>query len=554
MTQGNELGPDDATSRRRGPVEPCRSYETKVAYSVLEVILSTGQAKGFVKPEELPLGQAFGSTCVLPRTYAGVRLREQRVVGRATRLPQFTFDRVSLTLRDVLLVGGIVFVVAVIGILSRPIGMLASFWPANALLLGLFVRNPSLARPAGWAAAFVGFMAADLLTGGDLALTLWLTAANLIGIAVGFVLFQQLSEGDRRLRRPLSILYMFGISMIAGATSAIVGSSVSSISSDMDLWRGTGYWFSSEIVNYTILLPVILTATLTTHRLQAPSVSRDKLVRVAPVAALILSAAASVAVGGPGAIAFPVPALLWCALTYELFTTVLLTMAYSVWKMAAYSTGAIDMAPGDNYVDTMMSVRLGITLLALGPLTVASISAARRELMQTLDRSANYDYLTGALARSAFMDRAQQLCASFAPRDATIAVLALDIDQFKKVNDNFGHAAGDMVLIEFAEAVARTLRPGDLFGRLGGEEFAIALPNINDADALALAEQIRTQVESAGVTLDDGQHVSITVSIGLDNRRCRTRTSIDGALATADQALYRAKAAGRNRVVLIDEI
>ena len=152
------------------------------------------------------------------------------------------------------------------------------------------------------------------------------------------------------------------------------------------------------------------------------------------------------------------------------------------------------------------------------------------------------------------MDRAQQLCASFAPRDATIAVLALDIDQFKKVNDNFGHAAGDMVLIEFAEAVARTLRPGDLFGRLGGEEFAIALPNINDADALALAEQIRTQVESAGVILDDGQHVSITVSIGLDNRRCRTRTSIDGALATADQALYRAKAAGRNRVVLIDEI
>ena len=479
-------------------------------------------------------------------------MREQRVESRATRLPQYTFGRASVILRDVLLVGGIVFVAAVIGILSRPIGLLAAFWPANALLLGLFVRNPSLARPSGWAAAFAGFMAADLLAGGDIAFILWLTAANLIGVAVGFVLFQQLPESDRRLQRPLSILYMFGISMIAGAVSAVVGSSVSSISRDIDIWRGTGYWFSSEIVNYTILLPVILAAPVTLPEIAPRWPTRADLVKGAPIIALIVSAAASVAVGGPGAIAFPVPALLWCALTYDLFTTVLLTMAYSVWKMAAFSTGAIDVEMGGSYIDTMLSIRLGITLLALGPLTVASISASRRELMQTLDRSANYDYLTGALTRSAFMDRGQQLCESLVTSDGTIAMLALDIDQFKKVNDSFGHAAGDRVLIAFAAAVARTLRTGDLFGRLGGEEFAIVLPNVHDAESVAFAERIRAQVESAGVTLDDGQRVSITVSIGLVNRRCRTRSSIDSALAAADQALYAAKAAGRNRVVSID--
>ncbi len=474
--------------------------------------------------------------------------------SRATRLPQFTFERAGAMLRGVLLVGGVVFVAAVLGILSRPIGSLAAFWPANALLLGLLVRNPSLARPAGWGAAFAGFMAADLLAGGDVALILWLTAANLIGVAVGFNLFQQLSEADRRLRRPLSILYMFGISMIAGAASALVASSVSSIAQDVDLWRGTGSWFSGEIVNYTILLPVCLTASLPLPALRAHPVTRESLVRVAPIVALLISAAASVAVGGPGAIAFPVPALLWCALTYNLFTTVLLTMAYSVWKMAAFSTGAIDMGTGGNYIDTMLSIRLGITLLALGPLTVASISAARRELMQTLDRSANYDFLTEALTRSAFMERGQQLCESLVLSDTTMAMLALDIDQFKKVNDNFGHAAGDRVLVAFAAAVARTLRTGDLFGRLGGEEFAIVLPNVNDAEAFELAERIRAQVECAGVTLDDGQHVSITVSIGLVNRRCRTRSSIDSALVAADQALYAAKAAGRNRVVAIDAI
>lgn len=454
-------------------------------------------------------------------------------------------------LRDVLLVGGIVFVAAAIGILSRPIGMLAAFWPANALLLGLFVRNPSLARPLGWVAAFAGFVAADVLAGGDIALILWLTAANLIGVAVGFVLFQQLPEADQRLQRPQSILYMFGISMIAGAASAIVGSSASSIAQAVDIWRGTGSWFSGEIVNYTILLPVVLTATLPAPVIKVRPLTRDSLVQIAPVIALFVSAVASVAVGGPGAIAFPVPALLWCALTYNLFTTVLLTMAYSVWKMAAFSTGIIDMSMGGDYVDTLLSIRLGITLLALGPLTVASISVARRELLQTLDRSANYDYLTGALTRSAFVDRSQQMCEMLQP-SGDLAVLALDIDQFKKVNDSFGHAAGDRVLIAFAAAVARTLRDGDLFGRLGGEEFAIVLPNVTDAVALDFAERIRAQVEAAGVTLDDGQHVSITVSIGLVNRRCRSRSSVDSALAAADQALYAAKAAGRNRVVALD--
>ncbi len=467
-------------------------------------------------------------------------------------MPQFTFARVGAMLRDVLLVGGVVFVAATVGILSRPIGMLAAFWPANALLLGLLVRNPSLARPSGWAAAFAGFMAADLLAGGDVALILWMTAANLIGVAVGFILFQQLPEADRRLQRPLSILYMFGISMVAGAASALVGSSVSSISQDVDLWRGTGSWFSGEIVNYTIVLPVFLAASWPLPALRVRPLTRDTLVQVAPIIALIISAVASVAVGGPGAIAFPVPALLWCALTYNLFTTVLLTMAYSIWKMAAFSTGVIDVSMGGSYLDTMLSIRLGITLLALGPLTVASISAARRELLQTLDRSANYDYLTGALTRSAFMDRGQQLCESSVSKDDTIAMLALDIDQFKKVNDSFGHAAGDRVLIAFAAAVARTLRAGDLFGRLGGEEFAIVLPNLGDAEALAFADRIRAQVESAEVALDDGQRVSITVSIGVVNRRCRTRLSVDAALAAADQALYAAKAAGRNRVVALD--
>lgn len=473
------------------------------------------------------------------------------MVGRATRAPQFLFTRIGASLRDALLVGGIVFVAAAIGMLSRTIDDQSTFWPVEALLIGVMVRNPALARPPAWAAAFGGYLASGLLTGGDIALVLWVSTVNLLSAFVGVALYQQLPEGDRKLQLPRSVVYMFAIVLAAALVNAVVGGRVVAIAEPNADWTGLAFWLSSDIANYLIVLPVILTAPTRLPEFSLRRLELADLAQAAPVLALLVSAAASVMVGGPGAIAFAIPALIWCALTYSIFTTALLTMVYSVWKMAAFSAGVIAIDPGVNYAETTASVRLGIALLTLGPLAVASINAARENLLETLDRSANYDYLTGSLARSAFMDRGQRLCEALQP-GGTVAVLAMDIDQFKKVNDSFGHAAGDRVLIAFAAAVSRTLRPGDLFGRLGGEEFAIIMPSVSDAEAYRFAERIRAQVESAGVTLDDGQHVSITVSIGLVNWSCRTRSYIDAALASADQALYAAKAAGRNCVVVVD--
>lgn len=475
------------------------------------------------------------------------------MVGRATRVPQFSFARSGALLRDSLLIGGVVFVAVAIGLLIRAVDEHSTFWPAEALLLGLLVRNPSLARPLVLIAAFGGYVGASLLTGGDLALVLWGSAVNLLSVLVGFALFQLLPEGDRRLQLPRSVVSMFAIVLAAALTNAVIGGRIVEIADPTATWTGISFWLSNDIANYLMVLPVVLTAPARLPELSWYRMTHAEPALAAPFLALLVSAAASVTVGGPGAIGFAIPALLWCAVTYNLFTTVLLTVAYGAWKMTAFAAGAIPLESGANFDETMASIRLGIALLSLGPLAVASINAAREDLLETLDRSANYDYLTGSLARSAFMDRGQRLCESLQP-DGKVAVLAMDIDQFKKVNDSFGHAAGDRVLIAFAAAVMRTLRPGDLFGRLGGEEFAIIIPNVSDAEALAVAERIRAQVETAGVTLDDGQHVSITVSIGLVNQPCRLRSTVDVALASADQALYAAKAAGRNRVMVFDEV
>jgi diguanylate cyclase (GGDEF)-like protein len=120
-----------------------------------------------------------------------------------------------------------------------------------------------------------------------------------------------------------------------------------------------------------------------------------------------------------------------------------------------------------------------------------------------------------------------------------------DLDQFKSINDRYGHHAGDDVLTAFCKVVTAHLRPSDLFGRIGGEEFACLLPDTEPQDALWLAERVRAAVEAASHPA--GEHsIRATVSVGAASSNDAT-ADLTGLLNAADQALYRAKEAGRNR-------
>jgi diguanylate cyclase (GGDEF)-like protein len=450
------------------------------------------------------------------------------------------------------IVAAVVFAGSMFGILTRPVGFLAAFWPANAILLGLMTRNPQYATVAGWAGAFAGYMIADLATGGEPGVTLWLTAANMAGAMTGFLLFQVMSEEDRRLRRPLSVLYLFAVCAIASLVAALIGGGVARLLFGRDFVAGLEFWFVTELVNNLVILPVMLTfpgLAAFSFDAQRRSGFWLKGARHAfPALALLAAVGVGMVVGGPGALAFPVPGLIWCALSYSMFITAVVTMLLCGWLMIAVSSSLLLLPMMSDAIASTTSVRLGVALIALGPLTVASINTARNELLARLFRAANHDSLTGTLSRSAFLTFMNDAIRTRKPA----ALLMLDVDHFKRVNDGYGHAGGDRALVELARLVGSQLRQGDAFGRIGGEEFAVMLPDTDVAEAKSIAERIHGAVREADIQMTPSVSARISVSIGVAVHDGTSRVSPESLMAAADQALYVAKSAGRDQVRIAD--
>lgn len=175
--------------------------------------------------------------------------------------------------------------------------------------------------------------------------------------------------------------------------------------------------------------------------------------------------------------------------------------------------------------------------------------AANEQVAQELHARATTDDLTGLDNRRHFIARLHDETARLQRDDgARASVLMCDLDNFKRVNDTWGHAAGDRVLKHFAHLLHQELRKVDSAGRVGGEEFAVLLPGTEAQDALAFAERLRSRVEQTPAAFDT-ERIPVTVSIGIAELDAETAQG-DRALKHADRALYRAKSEGRNRVCL----
>ncbi len=170
-----------------------------------------------------------------------------------------------------------------------------------------------------------------------------------------------------------------------------------------------------------------------------------------------------------------------------------------------------------------------------------------KKLQAQLESMATIDSLTGMANRQAFLQRAKNEFNRARRYSRPLTVVMIDIDHFKAINDQYGHATGDEVLRQISDICQRSLRGTDFMGRVGGEEFVLLLPDTAHSSAYHVAERMRTHLSETPVELENGISLNITASFGVASMNEHDR-DLDNVLERADEAMYHAKHEGRNQV------
>lgn len=191
-------------------------------------------------------------------------------------------------------------------------------------------------------------------------------------------------------------------------------------------------------------------------------------------------------------------------------------------------------------------VFFAIGTLALPALTLGAVMMANARLIAASAYAADHDHLTGAASRRAFFAFAERALARAERHGSPLGLLLVDADHFKRINDTYGHGVGDLVLRDLVERTGQAIRKIDYCARLGGEEFAVMLPDADGPTVLAVAQRLRAALERTPQLGPAAAGVSYTASIGA--ALLQPGETITSLIARADAALYAAKAGGRNRV------
>ncbi|MCX5493469.1 diguanylate cyclase [Kaistia dalseonensis] len=217
-------------------------------------------------------------------------------------------------------------------------------------------------------------------------------------------------------------------------------------------------------------------------------------------------------------------------------TVSILRIGYILWHGSAGVEGT----------DLFTSLGLLELIFVLFALMIFGLGLTQQRTEGVLRRLASEDGLTGLLNRTAFIEQSEAMIRQAGREHANVGLILCDLDRFKSINDHYGHAAGDQVLVAFADIVRGALRSDDLVCRLGGEEFAALLIGVDDTVAIRIAERMRADLSRARIMFEEVR-LSATVSIGFASAPGE-RADLASLMARADSALYKAKRSGRDLV------
>ncbi|GIU30371.1 hypothetical protein TUM3792_41080 [Shewanella sp. MBTL60-007] len=204
-----------------------------------------------------------------------------------------------------------------------------------------------------------------------------------------------------------------------------------------------------------------------------------------------------------------------------------------------------------SYIAILLSVIIPLIVAPLSSWHLLGLLMKIDKLEKEMRKLASLDPLTELCNRRAFFNDAKLAIRCAEQERRVVSVIALDLDRFKAINDSYGHSAGDAVLRHFAATIRANCRTSDLIGRLGGEEFALLLPNTSAVAAYALAQRLHLALRGTVVAYEQSK-ILYTVSIGVISLVPRETDTIETMLNKADRSLYLAKETGRNCTMVFD--
>ncbi|MGE0973125.1 GGDEF domain-containing protein (plasmid) [Klebsiella sp. WOUb02] len=417
-------------------------------------------------------------------------------------------------------------------------------WPINAFVVGVFIRN-------GFSASyfiFYIFVVASFMyypfTGVDIFKISPSFLGGVLSVLVCFTLLSILyKKNNQILNGNLSFSFLFIIII-----SSLFFSFLSSYGFTESRVKYFFVIFFNELINYMALLPVFITQHNTYIKYSSTPSRKNTL----PLFILIGSFVISPYIEGEALVALPVLGLLLCSITYSLFSVSLLTLTYYYWGLIFTSENLASDIEHAN-LKSFISMSIVIIIIGLSSLVIACITRKRNDHLEALKLISERDHMTGLLNRAAFLNIARGKLKQCIENNSSFSTMMLDIDNFKSINDEFGHASGDLVIMELARILKKNTRKTDITGRIGGEEFSIILYECTESLANSIAIRIKDKFSEISIEMDKGFIVTSTVSIGVVFSKPSPGDTIEDYLKKADDALYDAKNMGKNRVVFTKE-
>jgi diguanylate cyclase (GGDEF)-like protein len=445
----------------------------------------------------------------------------------------------------------IYFVAGKLGLMLAFVNVSASaVWPPTGLALAaVLVLGYRI-----WPAIFAGAFLVNITTAGSLATSLGIATGNTLEAMIGAYLVNRFANGRHAFNRAqdtFALAFLAGmLSTAVSATFGVTSLTLGGFSGWSDYGRVWLTWWLGDAAGVLIVAPVALLWYLSPHLRCRRGQLLEAMALLAAVISLGLIVFADVlpALSGDYPVwFFCIPLLVWIAARFgqrETATATFLLSAIAIWGTVRGFGPFVRASPHESLL--LLQTLMGV--IAMMAMALSASLFERRRLDAHLVHLADHDPLTDVLSRRGFQAELWRQIAKAKRYGVRGSLLFLDLDDFKRVNDTLGHAAGDEVLSRLAALLRARLRDSDLLARLGGDEFAILLPHTSDGQARAVAEQLLAGIRAQTMVIE-GRPVAVSASIGIalfpDHG-----DSVEALLSGADAAMYHAKTAGGNRFVL----